>query len=176
MARSILIVDDDPAIRTSLTEALADATTEVRAAPDAERALALLAASPADLVLTDARMPGMSGVELLRLLRQRSPTVDVVLMSAYDDLPTVAAAMRDGAADFLAKPLDLHQLRGVVSRVFTDRETRARAGFPRGGRPSGPAEPVELVGHDPRMTRLPVSRRPARSRRPSESSARSSTS
>ena len=149
MSRSILIVDDDPSVRISLAEALADETTLVRAAADAESALQLLADRPADVVLADVRMPGMDGVELLRLVRQRIPATEVVLMSAYDDLPTVAGAMRDGATDFLAKPLDLHQLRHVLSRVFADR----RAGAPSAAVTS-PQESYELVGRDPRMLEI----------------------
>ena len=154
MTRSILIVDDDQAIRTSLVEALADDTTAVRAAPDADSALALLAQAPTDVVLSDVRMPGMDGIQLLRLLRERGLAVDVVLMSAYDDLPTVAIAMRDGAADFLAKPLDLHQLRAVLGRVFADRATRARAGKERAVERVESAPPVELVGRDPGMIEI----------------------
>jgi len=154
MTRSLLIIDDDQAIRTSLVEALADDTTAVRAAADADGALALLAQGPADVVLSDVRMPGMDGIQLLRLLRERGLAVDVVLMSAYDDLPTVAIAMRDGAADFLAKPLDLHQLRAVLGRVFADRATRARAGKERAVERAEPVPPVELVGRDPGMIEI----------------------
>lgn len=71
MPRSILIVDDDARIRTSLAEALADRDTEVRTADDAELGLAAVAADRPDLVLADVRMAGMSGVELLRVLKQR---------------------------------------------------------------------------------------------------------
>jgi DNA-binding NtrC family response regulator len=118
MKRSVLIVDDDSRIRTSLAHALSSSDTTVRTAADADAALASLAESPADIVLADVRMPGMDGLDLLRLLRERAPEVAVVLMTAYDNLPTAATAMREGAADFLVKPLDLHQLRGVISEVW----------------------------------------------------------
>jgi len=106
--RSILSVDDDARIRTSLAEAHEDGTTIVRTAEHAEAALSLLADSPADVVLTDVRMPGIGGLELLSLLKERTPDTAVILMTAYQDLPTVATAMREGAVDFLVKPLDLH--------------------------------------------------------------------
>ena len=79
-----------------------------------------------EVVLSDVKMPGMSGLDLLKMLRERAPDLDVILMTAYDDLPLVAEAMREGAADFLVKPLDLHQLRGVLDRVFDDRQARQR--------------------------------------------------
>ena len=139
MPRSILVVDDDARIRETLTRVLTTAHTTVRATESAESALASLGAVPADLVISDVRMPGMSGLELLRLLKARVPGIDVALMTAYDDLPTAAAAMREGAADFLVKPLDLHQLRTVVDRILADRRARAAVARPDGAPPaSGP--------------------------------------
>src|SRR5687767_12539937 len=92
--RSILVVDDDTAIRTSLAEAVAEWGDDVRTAADATSALARIAEDAPDLVISDVRMPGMDGVELLRLLRQRAPSTDVILMTAYEDMTTVVAAMR----------------------------------------------------------------------------------
>ena len=109
-----------------MASALGDGETEVRVAEDAETALNALGQEPVGVVLTDVKMPGMSGLDLLRMLKERSPDLDVVLMTAYDDLPTVAEAMREGAADFLVKPLDLHQLRAVLDRVYEDRQARKR--------------------------------------------------
>ena len=77
-------------------------------------------------MLSDIRMPGLGGLELLKLLRERAPSIDVILMTAYDDMPTVVAAMREGAADFLSKPLDLHEVRRILTRVMEDRCTRER--------------------------------------------------
>jgi DNA-binding NtrC family response regulator len=122
-----MIVDDEAAIRESLAEALADDLADVHTAADAKQALELLARGVPDVVLTDVRMPEMDGLALLREIRRRTPQVDVVLMTAFDDMPIVASAMREGAADFLVKPLDLHVLRRVLSRVFEDRQTRSEA-------------------------------------------------
>jgi len=149
MKGRILLVDDDPAIRTSLAEALGEEGYEVRSAEDADRALASLQPVP-ELVLSDVRMPGMSGLELLRLLRERAPELDVVLMTAYDDMPTVVAAMSAGAVDFLVKPLELRQLMTVVGRVFADR--RARMKSRRAGPPA--SEVQSLVGRDPQMIQV----------------------
>ena len=117
MPRSLLIVDDDERIRRSLFDALNGPAVSVTTAPSAEAALQVIAEIDPDVALVDVRMPGMDGLELLRLLRDRSPDVAVVVMSAYEDLPTVATAMRDGAVDFLVKPLDLHQVREVVGKI-----------------------------------------------------------
>ena len=127
MAIRILVVDDDETIRTSLAEALAGDSTEVHTAENAEAALASLAEVQPDVVVSDVRMPGLSGIELLTVLRERAPSADVILMTAYDDMPTVVSAMRGGAFDFLPKPLDLHELRRVLARLDEDRRTRERA-------------------------------------------------
>ena len=149
VTRSLLIVDDDARVRTSLTRALAVDDLVVATAASAEEALSLVGRTPPDVVLSDVRMPGLGGLELLTLLRERTPNVDVMLMTAFDDLPLVATAMREGAVDFLVKPLDLHQLRRVLDKVFGDRAARARAR-------SGSAEAVHrrLVGRDPRMVEV----------------------
>jgi len=138
----ILVVDDDPAIRTSIAEALAEGGLSVSVAEDGTQALAQFAAAAPEVVLTDVRMPGMDGLALLRTLRERAPLVDVILMTAYDDMPTVVEAMRGGAVEFLVKPLNLRQLRQVVERVFEDRRSRGRAGTA----PPQAASPGELVG------------------------------
>jgi DNA-binding NtrC family response regulator len=92
-------------------------------------------------------MPDLDGLELLRLLRQRAPDIDVLLMTAYDDMPTVVTAMREGAAEFLVKPLDLYQLRSVLKRIIADRRARHKATRAAIVDPPGEA----IVGHDPRM-------------------------
>ncbi len=122
----VLLVDDDATVRASLSEALRDRDTEVCGAESAEAALAQLDQLQPEVVLTDVRMPGLDGIELLRLLRQRCPGADVILMSAYDDMPTVVSAMREGAFDFVPKPIDLHDLRRVMARLVEDRRTRER--------------------------------------------------
>ena len=152
MKQSILIVDDDTRILTSLAEALSGKDLDVRTVSDGREALATLGREPADVVITDVRMPGMDGLELLQLLRERLPEVDVVLMTAYDDLHTVATAMREGATDFLVKPLDLHQLRRTLARIEEDRLARSRR------RPDDPAPAGDLtyrlIGHDPRIVEV----------------------
>src|SRR5262249_32695660 len=127
-ARNVLIVDDDVAIRTSLADAVAEWTPggEVRVAGDASEALLRVAERVPDLVRSDVRMPGSTGLDLLRLLRERAPSADVVLMTAYDDMNTVVAAMREGALDFVLKPIALEALHELVERVFADRAVRRK--------------------------------------------------
>jgi DNA-binding NtrC family response regulator len=155
MTASVLVVDDDAVVREALVEALAEAGYDVRAADDGARAVALLAERTPDVVLSDVRMPGMDGLALLALLRERAPDVPVLLMTAFDDMPTVVAAMREGATDFLVKPLDLHELRARVARVIDDRRARARAARGRrGDEETPPPNLADLVGRDPRMIEI----------------------
>ena len=147
MPHRLLLVEDDPAVRRSLPEPLTEEGFDVRTAESGEQALSRLQEASPEIVLSDVRMPGVDGLELLSLLRQRAPEIDVILMTAYDDMPTVARAMREGAFDFLVKPLELGELREVLRRVVEDRSLREGRGQVR-------AEEYrldQLVGRDPRM-------------------------
>ena len=147
MTRRVLIVDDDAGIRRSLSEALAEEQFDVSVADDGTKALAMLESAKPDVVVSDVRMPNMDGLELLGLLRSRAPSVDVILMTAFDDMPTVVSAMRGGAVEFIVKPVDLHALRELIRRVFADRASRKRADR----QPDVDMPNRDLVGRDPRM-------------------------
>jgi two-component system, response regulator, stage 0 sporulation protein F len=121
MALHLLIVDDDDTVRASLGDALRMDGLRVSEAADGQEALDRLAGDAVDLVLSDVRMPGLDGLELLRRLRERAPAVEVVLMTAYDDPPVLAAAARCGARGFLVKPLDLGNLRDLINQLIADR-------------------------------------------------------
>ncbi len=127
MTQRLLLVDDDPRVRTTIGDALAEAGFAVRRASSGPEALKLIDGECPDIVLSDVRMPSMDGLELLKLLRERVRETDVVLMTAFDDMPTVVTAMREGAAEFLVKPVDLDNLLAVLRRLFEDRAARRRA-------------------------------------------------
>jgi DNA-binding NtrC family response regulator len=148
MPRRVLIVDDDPLIRRSLSEALREREIEVTVADNGEHALSLFQSAAPDVVLSDVRMPNMDGLGLLATIRERAPSVDVILMTAFDDMPTVVSAMRGGAVEFLVKPVDLHQLRALIDRVFDDRRARRKAADTEG---QAELKLDELIGRDPRM-------------------------
>jgi len=153
----LLVIDDDRALRQSLAEVLAEDGYAVSVAEDATSALGQLGRLAPDVVLSDVRMPGLDGLELLAIIRERAPNVQVILMTAYDDMPTVVAAMRKGAVDFLVKPIDLHDLRRVLKRVFDDRRTRAKheAPTPQDESETRTAASLgDLVGRDPRMIEI----------------------
>jgi two-component system response regulator AtoC len=145
-----LVVDDDAAVRWSLSETLAEEGHEVLAAESAEHALAQLAEYEPDVILSDIRMPGLDGIDLLMRVREQAPSVDVVLMTAYDDMPTVVRAMREGAFDFLVKPLESVELDAVLARALADRRIRDLA--MRTVEEEAEAYRIEtLLGHDRAM-------------------------
>jgi DNA-binding NtrC family response regulator len=146
--RRVLVVDDDAQIRESISRALSDRVDEIRAVGTAEEALGVIAGFRPRVVLTDVRLPGMDGIELLRVLRQRTPHVSVLAMSAYDDLPKVALAMREGAANFLVKPIGLQALRSAIESAIETKTQHAASDHPR-----EPSE-VPLVGRDPAMVEV----------------------
>jgi len=113
----ILIVDDEPAIRFSLSELLSDAGHTVRTAEHAPAALAALDGEAADLVLSDLRMPAMSGLELLDEVRARFPDTLVVLMTAHGDERVAVQALKLGALDYLPKPFDNDEVRAITDRA-----------------------------------------------------------
>lgn len=102
---TVLVVDDEASNRTSLEKIFQKEGLRVLCADSAKTALELLRAHKVHVVLTDLMMPGPSGVELLRAVRELSPATEVVLMTAYGTVETAVLAMREGAYDFVEKPL-----------------------------------------------------------------------
>jgi DNA-binding NtrC family response regulator len=160
--RTILIVDDDEEIRASLSDALSSGQTRVETAPNAETALTSIADRAPDLVLSDVRMPGTDGITLLGRIRDADPHLPVILMTAFDDLATVTTGMREGATEFLVKPIDLDRLRTVIARTLedrslrdADRETHDRTREQKGAPvPASGLDSLTLIGHDPKMVAI----------------------
>lgn len=117
---SILIVDDERNTREGLAMALRR-EWNIRTAESKDAALARLAEAPADVMLSDVRMPGGSGLELLEAARAKYPRMACVLLTAYGSVETAVEAMKLGAADFLTKPVNLDQLDIVLARTLRTR-------------------------------------------------------
>ncbi|HUJ42741.1 MAG TPA: sigma-54 dependent transcriptional regulator [Opitutaceae bacterium] len=115
---NILVVDDERGLCAGVQEALRREGYAVDAANDARRALALLGERLYNLVLTDVRMPDLSGLELLREARQTSRDTLFILMTAYGTVPNAVEAMKEGAYDYLTKPLDMQRLRALVLKAL----------------------------------------------------------
>src|SRR5256885_2223993 len=118
---TVLLVDDEPANLDSLERIFAREGYRTQRAETGTAALALLRDRPADVVLTDLMMPGMSGQELLRAVKAVAPDAEVVLMTAYGTVEAAVAAMKDGAYDFLTKPLKRHAVLKSVAQALEKR-------------------------------------------------------
>lgn len=124
LARRVLVVDDEPTARRSLAWLLCDAGYEVLTAPDGAEALATLDQARVDVLLTDLRMPGVDGLDLLRRGRILDPDLTVVMMTAHGDVTDAVRAMSEGAFWYVRKPVDLDQLLDVLHRAFLLRSLR----------------------------------------------------
>jgi signal transduction histidine kinase len=123
----ILVVDDEANARFALAELLAAEGYRVAAAADGFKALALLRDEPPDVVLTDLKMPGMGGLELLANLRARGNDAAVVVMTAFGAMDTAVSALKEGAADYLTKPINVDELMLVIEREMERRSLRREA-------------------------------------------------
>ncbi len=119
--KTILIVDDDATVREVLFDVLSD-EYEVVQATCGEECLELLKAHHPKLILLDLMMPGMSGMEALAEIRKRDTHVSVVVLTATTSYQTAVAAMKLGAADYLAKPFEVVELKHVIARTITTSE------------------------------------------------------
>ncbi|MEW6542349.1 MAG: sigma-54 dependent transcriptional regulator [Nitrospirota bacterium] len=146
-ARSVLVVDDEPSMRIALTESLRRNGYGVAQASDGREALERLAQCRPWLVLTDMKMARLSGLDVLKEIKKRSPQTAVVVMTAYGTVETAVEAMKHGARDFLLKPFAAEALEQVLARL----EAADVDGPPA---PEGGREVRTILTRDPGMRRL----------------------
>jgi two-component system response regulator HydG len=123
----VLVCDDKENFTKLFRRILPDDRFDVTTAADGDRALALLAATSFDVIVTDLRMPGADGRAVLREARAHDPDVEVVLMTAFATVPDAVGAMREGAFDYLAKPFEPDEALLVVERALERRRLRQQA-------------------------------------------------
>lgn len=122
--KTILIVDDEEALREALVKILEDDGYEVIAAESGERAIEILHDYPVDLMLTDIRMPGMSGIDLLKKVREIHHTLGVIILTGYGEIESYIEAMHFGALEYVSKPFKMNELKFIVNKLLnnTDNE------------------------------------------------------
>lgn len=123
-ARSVLLVDDEPGIRRVLSLSLEDRGFIVRQAANTEEALALFRREPAPVTLTDIKMPGQDGLDLLREIKALDPEAEVVLITGHGDLDQAIQGIKHDAADFVTKPIHDDALDIALARAFERRSMR----------------------------------------------------
>jgi two-component system, NtrC family, response regulator PilR len=114
----VLVVDDERSILLLLKEALSQWGYQVTVASSAAEALGLLKSELFDALITDIRMPDMSGLELLREVKKQDESIEVVMMTGYPTIASAVQALKEGAYDYLSKPLILDELRHLMSRMM----------------------------------------------------------
>ncbi|MEZ4393270.1 MAG: sigma-54 dependent transcriptional regulator [Polyangiales bacterium] len=121
----LLVVDDEATARRALATLLTEDGYSVETAASGDEALEMIARNPPDIVVTDVRMPGIDGVELLTRTKAMDPNIAVVVMTAFGTVGDAVRAMRAGAEHYVTKPVDLDELTLVLERVMQNRELRA---------------------------------------------------
>src|SRR3954452_17620130 len=149
----ILIVDDEQSYRQLLTLVFQEAGHNIRTAMNGRQALELLAQTPAQVIVSDVKMPDMDGIEMLRSVRETMPDIGVVLMTAFASVETAREAFKLGADDFITKPFDVEELKLIVRKTLEKQalidENRA---FKRAQRERGTVK--NIVGASAKMTAI----------------------
>ncbi|HEX4036774.1 MAG TPA: sigma-54 dependent transcriptional regulator [Acidobacteriaceae bacterium] len=147
---SVMVVDDEPGIRTALRANFLRHAWQVETASGVSEAVRRLEQRDFDLIVTDIRMPDGSGMEVMRAARRASPTTAVILLTAYGSVPDAVKAMRDGALDYLTKPISFDHLQTVAAQVME----RAQQPIPLPHQdPAGGGDSGDIVGRSPLLLR-----------------------
>jgi len=146
LTNPVWIIDDDRSIRWVFEKALAREGIAHRTFGAAKEALETLPANPPQVVVSDIRMPGISGLEFMQQLRLRLPSTPVIIMTAYSDLESAVAAFQGGAFEYLPKPFDVDHAVELVRRAI-DESRRTQLDEPAAGEPETP----EILGQAPAM-------------------------
>ena len=124
---NVLVVDDDEDTRDVLEDILEDAGYSVWTADSGEQAVAMLAETPMDLVLTDMRMPGQDGLDVLEETKRLSPETDVIVMTGYASVDLAVECMKHGASDFITKPFNIDHIRMIADRTLRTKALKRKA-------------------------------------------------
>ena len=142
--KPVWIVDDDRSIRWVIEKALSREGIAFNSFSSAQEALDALSGGAPEVLVSDIRMPGLSGLELLQAVKQRHPAVPVIVMTAYSDLDSAVAAFQGGAYEYLPKPFDVDQAVELIRRALDESRRESEAVEPMGEAP-------EILGHAPAM-------------------------
>jgi len=142
----IWIIDDDRSIRWVLEKALTSAGMEVTSFEDGTQVIKRMAHEQPDAIVSDIRMPGVDGIELLARLRERYPHVPVIIMTAHSDLDSALSAYEGGAFEYLPKPFDVDDAVALTQRALKHSREQKQAGLEMEG-----GEAAEIIGEAPAM-------------------------
>ncbi|HEV2722783.1 MAG TPA: sigma-54 dependent transcriptional regulator [Thermoanaerobaculia bacterium] len=154
MKGSILIVDDEPSVRDSLRRWFQDDGFEVGTAEGANDALTRLADRRWDLALVDIRMRGTDGIELQRRMREIDPELIVIIMTGYASVDTAVAALKNGAYDYITKPLDPDDVAHLVTNALSHRRTKEENVRMRDVITAHSVQPSSIIGRSAAMQKV----------------------
>jgi DNA-binding NtrC family response regulator len=149
----ILVVEDEAYVRESLADMLRSRGYVVDVTGSVDAAMASLNRSPVDAVLTDLRMPGPDGLEMVRRIQTTSPDVPVVVLTGHGTIPSAVECLKSGASDYILKPAAPDALEVALDRAMVARAMRRELAYLRGSR-TGPDSAVEPVGESPAWRRV----------------------
>ncbi|HSQ02544.1 MAG TPA: sigma 54-interacting transcriptional regulator, partial [Burkholderiales bacterium] len=141
--KPVWIIDDDRSIRWVFEKALTRESIAFKAFASAQEALAALDTDAPQVLVTDIRMPGESGLQLLQKAKERYPDLPVIIMTAYSDLESAVAAFQGGAYEYLPKPFDVDHAVDLIRRALQESTQEQAAVTPQGSR--------EMLGQAPAM-------------------------
>src|SRR5437660_12505326 len=151
-ALRVLLVDDNASVLRFLVSAVASNNCEVTRAPTAEQAMELLGDAPFDLVVSDIKMPGLSGLDLLRAIKSKQPATPVVLITGVPSVNSAVFGLRHGAYDYLPKPFSVTEVKELSGRLRRDRaDGNGNVNYPAGlteelARRQGGVEAISRIG------------------------------
>jgi DNA-binding NtrC family response regulator len=149
----ILIVDDDHVSCRLFTEVLEGEGYDVQQAHNGEEALDRLRGQVYDLLLTDVRMPGITGLDVTRAMRQEQPQLPIIVMTAFGSMETAVEAIQEGAFDYVSKPMNLDELKKIVSRALAHKDAGARI-LKRLEQLEDPERQKTVIGRSPAMVEV----------------------
>ena len=147
----IMVVDDDERAAEIFHDKLEHSGYEVLTSGSAEEALGQLKKFQPAVVITDLRMPGMSGLDLLERVREHMPGTEVIVVTGHEDMNTAVAAMKAGAFDYIVKPVDLKQVDSLVARCLAEQDLNRRVEEQEEGQERRAPRTDSVVGRDPAM-------------------------
>ncbi|PIV21860.1 MAG: hypothetical protein COS40_06710 [Deltaproteobacteria bacterium CG03_land_8_20_14_0_80_45_14] len=118
----IMVIDDEPLMRITVQDALAADGYKVTTAETAEKGLTLLRENPADILITDLKLPDMDGIQVLEEVKTMNPDTQVIMITAYGSIDSAVTAMKAGASDYLTKPFAMDELLLIIKRLLRMRQ------------------------------------------------------
>ena len=151
MSARILIVDDDEVSCQLFAETLESDGFSVEQVTSGDAALARLETDTYDLLLIDVRMPGTSGLEVTRIAHNKFPALPIVVMTAFGSIDTAVEAIHEGAFDFISKPMNLAEIKSILSRALAQRSLQHRAEKQANQADEYPSELGKIIGKSAAM-------------------------